>query len=430
MIAFFQRIYKRIKKALIPYYIQFWLYPQKVRIYRHRLRSVRRRGQANVVFIASSLAMWKYQGLYDLLSQDGRFHPFIVLAPFHTFNEEQKEQSMRVLSGYFADRNTPCFDSRTVKDLGLWLRDDLRPDLIFYPQPYEELFSNELDWTNNTTCLISYIPYGALMLLEPWAYNSSFTNNAWRLYYQSKYNKRIARSISANRGKNIHISGYISTDDFINKDFQDPWKPQGKVKKRIIWAPHFSGAIQPSWLNRDGFGWLWQFMQEIAVRHKDTLQIAFKPHPRLLTTLYELPEWGKEKADAYFSWWANGENTQLETGQFVPLFKSSDAMIHDSNSFIADYLLAEKPVMFTAKNLEETEKQLDDFGKAALHAHYLAKTTQDVLNFILNVEADAPDPKAAERRAVVQAHLLPPNGKTAAENIYNDLLKAFHFKHK
>ena len=57
-------------------------------------------------------------------------------------------------------------------------------------------------------------------------------------------------------------------------------------------------------------------------------------------------------------------------------------------------------------------------------------TTQDVLNFVRNLENGAPDSKAAERQSIIQKHLLPPNGKTAAENIYDDLLKAFRFKHE
>ena len=168
-------------------------------------------------------------------------------------------------------------------------------------------------------------------------------------------------------------------------------------------------------------------MQDLAISHKDTIQIAFKPHPRLLSALYDTPEWGKEKADAYYDWWASGENTQLETGQFYALFKYSDAMIHDCDSFMGDYLLTGKPVLFTSDNLEETEAQLDDFGKAALHSHYIGRDVQDILSFVENIEADGPDPKATDREQAYQKYLLPPNGVSAAENIYNDIVKSIRF---
>ena len=417
-------ILEKLKELLIPWYVLLWIYPKRVRTFRKRIREIRKRGKANVVFLAASLAMWKYQGLYELLSGDPKFRTRIILAPFYSFSEEQKEKSMRELSAFFNERDIPCTDAREIKDLGAWLRDEVKPDLIFYPQPYEWIFKNELDWTFHPTSLIAYVPYGALTLNEPWIYNARFIYNAWRVYYQSSYNREIARTLCYNRGLNVRVSGYITIDDFNRNAPKDVWKPQDRPKKRIIWAPHFSGIRQPNWLNRGAFRWLWEYMREMAVRYKDTVQIAFKPHPRLLSELYDSPEWGKEKTDAYYAWWANGENTQLETGAFIPLFQTSDAMIHDCNSFIADYLLTGKPVLFTSNNLEETENQLDDFGKAALHAHYIARETAEIQSFVDRLVDGGDDPKADERHSAYQKYLLPPGGKTASMCIYEDLLKS------
>ena len=423
-----RKILARIKELLIPSYVLFWLYPKRVHTYRKRIRDIRRRGQANVVFLASNLAMWKYQRLFELLAADKRFNPIIILAPFYSYSDEQKEQSMTELGDFFSKHGIPYKDSRKIADVGPWLRTEINPDLIFYPQPYEWLFLNELDYSYHQDRLIAYVPYGALTLYETWIYNTRFVYNAWRIYYQSRYNKAIARKICYNRGLNVRTSGYISTDDFALMCPEDVWKPQDKAKKRIIWAPHFSGMRQPNWLNRGAFKWLCFAMQTIATTYKDTVQFAFKPHPKLLSELYDNPDWGKEKADAYYAWWAEGENTQLETGQFISLFKTSDAMIHDCNSFMADYLLTGKPVMFTADNLEETAGQLDRFGKAALYSHYLGKDVDAVVAFIDDVVLGGNDPKAAERQKAYKNYLLPPAGTTVAENIYNDLLKSIHFR--
>lgn len=428
----FIELYRRIKHFLIPYYVRFWIYPQWMRTCRKKQRSIHKKGTANVVFLASCLAMWKYQGLYDLMRKNRRFNATIILVPFKTFSLLEKENNINELAGYFDARGIPYYKFQDIHNPGRWFYNEIRPDLIFYPQPYDNLYDNELDYSHNLYSLLAYVPYGALTLRESWIYNTTFINKAWRVYYQSSYNKKLARIIANNKGKNVRISGYISTDDFkiVPQNNNHIWKPQGKPKIKIIWAPHFSGIVQPSLLKRGSFKWLCTFMQTLAQTHKDTIQIAFKPHPKLLSTLYESSDWGKEKTDAYYAWWTEGENTQLETGQFISLFQTSDAMIHDCNSFIADYLLTGKPVLFTTSDLQQTEEQLDDFGKAALHAHYLGMTTQDVLNFVRNLENGAPDSKAAERQSIIQKHLLPPNGKTAAENIYDDLLKAFRFKHE
>ena len=52
----------------------------------------------------------------------------------------------------------------------------------------------------------------------------------------------------------------------------------------------------------------------------------------------------------------------LET-EYVELFKSSDALIHDCGSFMAEYLVTNKPVLFLEKNnykIEELDKQDGD----------------------------------------------------------------------
>jgi CDP-glycerol glycerophosphotransferase (TagB/SpsB family) len=95
-----------------------------------------------------------------------------------------------------------------------------------------------------------------------------------------------------------------------------------------------------------------ELMLELAQAYKDRIQIAFKPHPSLITQLYQHPDWGKERADDYYARWQQMENTQLETGGYVDLFMTSDAMIHDSGSFVVEYLYANRPVMFVSINLQ------------------------------------------------------------------------------
>jgi DivIVA domain-containing protein len=64
--------------------------------------------------------------------------------------------------------------------------------------------------------------------------------------------------------------------------------------------------------------------KEFAEKYADRIQWAFKPHPLLRDTLYQHPDWGKERTDAYYGRWESMPNTQLETGAYVELFKQSD----------------------------------------------------------------------------------------------------------
>ena len=166
-------------------------------------------------------------------------------------------------------------------------------------------------------------------------------------------------------------------------------------------------------------------MQEVAKLYADRIQFVFKPHPRLYTELCEHEEWGEEKTNAYYEAWKTMDNTQLQTGEFVDLFMTSDAMIHDSGSFSVEYHYSGKPVMYVADNIEEQILNKNELGEKAMRLHYIAKTKQDIIDFIENVVLNGEDPMKQEREQFKQDYLLPPNGKTVAQNMADVLIKAF-----
>ena len=56
-----------------------------------------------MAFIVSELAQWRYQSLYDLLVSDNRFKLSILLVPFVSYSEKDKEDSLHRLRSYFKD---------------------------------------------------------------------------------------------------------------------------------------------------------------------------------------------------------------------------------------------------------------------------------------------------------------------------------------
>ena len=367
--------------------------------------------------------MWRFQALYDCLSKDSRFDVKIALFPFITLSQEQQKSSIQQLRNYFTGRGISFIDLSGIDRPGARLRNEFKPDILFYPQPYNHLYWNDLDSLYFSSSLLCYIPYAMLTASEPWAYKSHLNNIAWRLFYPSETRKDEATSVLFNRGRNIRVVGESMADLFSRPMQLDRWKPQEKRKKHIIWAPHFS-LSNGYFLHRDSFTWLSGFMLEIAERYQDQLQFAFKPHPRLLSVLYERPDWGKERADAYYSRWAAGSNTQLETGDYIDLFKGSDAMIHDSSSFSVEYHFTGKPVLFTATDLNPITSILNDFGQAAIQVHYQGKDFDDITSFLDNVVLKGDDPMKEDRQAFYNQYLMPPGGKSVAENIYQEIVSS------
>ncbi|MBQ0069648.1 MAG: CDP-glycerol glycerophosphotransferase family protein, partial [Bacteroidales bacterium] len=186
----------------------------------------------------------------------------------------------------------------------------------------------------------------------------------------------------------------------------------------------YSIVVQFGLVPRSNFLWMAETMLELASKYQDKIQLAFKPHPRLLTELYKHPDWGKEKTDAYYAQWESRPNTQLETGGFIDLFMTSDAMIHDSGSFAVEYHYSRKPVMFVSRDLNSILDTQSEFGKLAYDMHYIGKTTDDIDSFVTHVVMEGNDSLKEKRDKFYNDYLLPPNGKTVAENTIEDLLKS------
>ena len=160
---------------------------------------------------------------------------------------------------------------------------------------------------------------------------------------------------------------------------------------------------------------------DLAEKYNNQIQIAFKPHPILLSNLYKHPLWGKLKADTYYEKWENLTNGQLETGKYIDLMLTSDAMIHDSNSFTVEYLYTKKPVMYLTEN--DHSENLCDFGKLAFNQHYKGLSENEIEGFVLNVILDNKDFKFDKRQIFFNDYLLPPNNNLVAKNIFNEILQ-------
>ena len=418
---------KTLREALEPFLYRFILIPQANRGHKRRIRAIRDRGTARVAFIMSSLPMWRFQGLYDLVKQDSRFQLLRAIYPFPTYTEEQKVSSVKQILDYCEERGMPVINLSSERNPGTTLKEGFNPDIVFYPQPYNDLFLNDLDNQFFSDRLICYIPYAMLTAKESWAYKNRLNNIAWRVFFQSSIRKEEAVKVLYNAGRNIRVTGEPLADLFNGAADKDVWKKQDTLKKRVIWAPHFS-ITEGGYLHRDSFTWLSETMREIARQYQDRIQFAFKPHPRLKSVLYELPDWGKDRTDAYYESWANGSNTQLETGNYIDLFKTSDAMVHDCSSFSVEYHFTEKPVLFLSSDLSGVLDKLNDFGREAILVHYQGQTKEDIVSFLEDIVLSGNDPRVDERRHFKEKYLSKPGSRSVAENIYYDLLTSLGFE--
>lgn len=401
-------------KQLFSYGLPYYKFLQWVRI-----RKIRKKGIVNVVYYAINVPMWRYQGVYDLLKKDKRFVQQVVILSSPSYSDTENVRLRDELISFFTQRGMVYIllddldQERKIKALN--------PDIIFFAQHYSVLPPN-VDSIYFKNRLLAYIPYCLFNGIGEWRYNNPLQLYAWRLYYPTRIHIATARKYSDTNGRNIRVVGEPHADDFLSNNITNVWK-DNRNRKHIIWAPHF--LIHPyDRIQRSSFLWISEFMLKIAEEYKDEIFIAFKPHPRLYSELCIDPNWGEEKANQYYNKWNEMENTQFENGEFIDLFKGSDALIHDCSSFMSEYLFVKKPCLFITKDISVIRDDSCVFGNKCLDMHYVAKETNDIIDFIEKVVLEDNDILRNNRDEFFTKYLLPPNGMLTSENVYNDIVKS------
>ena len=389
---------------------------------RRYVRKISQKRPVKVVFFATNVSMWRYQWVYEHMKNDSRFKVDIVLSPSIHYARAQQENDLRQMREFFASQGVDFVDWKLEQgEDAVDIKTTIDPDILFYAQQYDGNLTPKHEYCNFLDKLLCLVPYGIGPSFTHWFYDTPFHNLAWRLYYPSPIEMEDARLLAFNKARNARMSGYSIYDDYRAPLTEDPWKPLDGARKRIIWAPHFTLPTSVAHYHRANFLWMADVMVQLARKYEDRFQFAFKPHPKLLTELYKNRDWGKEKTDAYYKLWQTMPNTQLETGAFAPLFKTSDALIHDSNSFSVEYMFVNKPALYITQDMETLRDSVPKLGKHAFDAHYVAADEKEIENFLLDVVAGGNDPLEPVRRNFYDQFLKPPHNEGVGEYIYHDI---------
>ncbi len=401
-------------------------------LHKEALERVRKKEIIKVAFFAIHSSVWKYDKIYQLMEEDPRFDPVVVICPAVNYGKGNMLEEMEKSYKLFKNKGYNVIKTYSEEDdTYLDVKHEIAPDIIFYTNPYEGLIMDKYYITNFKDTLTCYTQYGFYIgKIHEVMYNLFFHNILWRAFYQTNMHKKMAIETAKNKGRNVIVMGYPGVDDLVYgaRTCHDIWKNPDENLKRIIWAPHHTIDDRENLnLNFSNFMRYYQTMIDIAQKYSTKIQIAFKPHPLLKVKLYNHSDWGKERTDNYYKQWEHLNNTQIELDQYIDLFNSSDAMILDSASFVAEYLYCGKPSLYTFAD-DNVKNRFNDFGKLALEQHYHAYNETQIVEFI-ELVCNGEDPKKESRREFYNNFLIPPNNKSASENIYIEICKEIWNSH-
>jgi hypothetical protein len=411
-----------IKKVIWKVYVPVLI---KLMPYRYKLlvRKLKRKEKIKVVFLIQLASSWKYDYLFKLLLDSKRFDPVIVICPVVNHEEDVMFTELNMAFDFFSEKDYPVINSWDDQTQN-WLdvKTSIKPDIVFFSNPWGQMSKPEYYIFNFLDTLTCYVPYGfkSSHLYEA-IFNKPFQNLLWKIFYETSFHLEMAKKYARNKGMNGLVTGYPGMDNLLDNTYQpkDVWKIEDKSVKRIIWAPHHS--ILGEMDSNVGFSTFLIYsdkMLEIADIFKEEIQISFKPHPLLKAKLYKHSNWGKLRTDEYFDKWSSLPNTQLDEGNYIDLFLTSDAIINDGESFLVEYLFAGKPAMFLVAD-DNVTNRFNEFGKLAFNHLYHGRNDIEVRTFIEDVIIGGKDTLKEKRDNFFKENVKPPNDKLSSENIFN-----------
>jgi hypothetical protein len=395
----------------------------KIKIYRIRkihkteiLRLKKSREKVKVVFLVLHESIWKYEGLYLLMQKSEKFDPVVVVCPFLIYDKVDVLLEMNNVYESFKKNGYNTLHSLS-QNSWLNLKKTINPDIIFFTNPHEVTI-NEYLITNFLDTLTCYVPYSfQVSNLIQLQYNQFFHNVLWQGYYETKFHKNLAFKYSRTKGKNISVVGYPNVDYcFENNDHRNLWRTS---KVKIIYSPHHSIPSQNAGIEYSTFLSYCDFILEMAIKYKDSIEICFKPHPILKVALEKV--WDKQSIEFYFKRWEELPNTFIWEGDYKSLFFYSDGIINDSGSFVAEYLFLNKPGMFLLSD-QQVYNQFNEFGRKALECYTIGKSKEDIEGFFVGL-INQIDVKKNKRERFIKKYREETNYRSASENIFNSLLR-------
>ena len=388
------------------------------RVFEKSAQRISRKRKINIGFVLYLSAEWCGDNLYNLFLDDDRFETtiFLCMRVAENNNELFRKDFLRGIE-QFKSRNLKVFpvDGEEAKIPPQNVLVFLIPYFTHLPKVFRP--ENII-----TKTLIVHITYSFSMAIRSSNYhNRNIFRTSWKVFFASVIARDVHRKackIGLPRGI---YSGYPRTDIFFekNSNLQFPWKMAHPDAKKIIWAPHWSIGESTHYAT---FQWNYQFMYDFAKAHPEISWIV-KPHPGLFFAAVKEKVFPDIEAfKEYLRNWHNLPNALVYTGGYYQaIFATSDGMIQDCSSFIAEYQFVDNPMIY----LTRAGEKFNPLGTEILKVSYTVdgKDFDAIAATIQRVFIEGDDYKAAERREVFDKYLNYPklNGMPASEFIYKNI---------
>lgn len=378
--------------------------------YKNVINNIKKKNKIRVAFVVEENCKWSYGNLYNAFKiEKTRFEILpVVLVPIVTKNRIEFTQTEN--KEFFKAQGIDAIDfydyeNKQNKDLKI-----LKPDIVFYTQPWYLMNVNHPKIVSkySLTCMV---PYGYTTLNEKdWGSQNvkEVYQSLWKFFSESEYHNSFYQKVCRMKD-NLLAVGSLKFDNYklpIKQEFEDLWKGEN-VKARIIYAPHHSinnNGLRMSTFTRD-----YKFFLNFA-KNNPQYSFVFKPHPALKSMCLFEKFMTEKEYDDYISEWNNLKNaTVYDKGDYFDIFKTSDCLITDCSSFLAEYFPTKKPIVFLNR---PDRAPFDEFGEKIRKGFYELNDLNGFEKFIKNLLILQEDNLLKTREEILKKVFYMPNSNS------------------
>ena len=390
------------------------------KIFKASVNKIKLKPKIKVAFVLYDSSMWCGDELYNCFAKNERYEVSIFLCLRLGKNTNEK-----IIEDF--NHGVEQFKSKGLNVIALKHEEANIPtqDVIIFLTPYLNVLPNcfHLDKMTAET-LIAYIPYS--FTVSNWnIMDSPLMQIVYKNFFDTKFALEWIKSNSPNTISEMIYSGYPKMDVFFDdqNQFQYKWKMAKPNAKKIVWTPHWSihTAVLYSTFHQN-----YKFMYEYAKSHKEISWVV-KPHPNLFFSAVDSGLFKSVKEfNKYLQKWDELPNAKVETGGYYQsIFATSDGMILDSGSFIAEYQYTHKPMIFLTRDTQS----FNEFGQAILNISYkvAGDNFKGIEKLIEKIFIKGEDELFEVRQNFFEENLnyIKENGMTASEFIFKEISKEF-----
>lgn len=357
---------------------------------RHKkyIKRIHKKDKIRVVFLITHSNLWKLDLLYKKMDDDPYFEPIVLVCPTLSKDKMDVQRTIEFTYAYFNKKGFRAIKARNSIEEDYLELGELNTDIVFFTSPHKITISKYYKdaYSQHLSCFAGY-GYIAREYnyydpnLDKW-----FHQALWRNYASDEYSYKRFKNNSLLKGVNTKLTGAVYAEELLRADKKASTLESDK-RKKIIYAPHYT-IYEKQGFKLSNFIELSGYMLQLRERYSDYVYWIFRPHPHLFDALLTHPDWGRKKTEDYFNAWKGSDGiSMLSDGDYIQLFKESDAIIHDSGSFLVEYLTQKKPSLYIINN--KTTNVFNSLYRRAYSASYHATSEDDIDRFVDNVISDS-----------------------------------------